>query len=69
MLNSLSHDFYDEEIEAFNTVAREVLGYDGVVRKVDSKTVIAVAWFPEQIEIVSRTKMSSMDNESEGPRR
>lgn len=66
VLNSLSHDFYDDEVEAFNTVAREVLGYDGVIRKVDSKIVIAVAWFPDQIEIVSRTKLSSLDNESEG---
>jgi hypothetical protein len=69
VLNDLSSDFYDDEIEAFNTVAQDVLGYDGVIRKVDSKTVIAVAWFPEQIELVSRTKISSMDNESEGPSR
>jgi hypothetical protein len=68
-LNDLSSEFYGREIKVLNTALRDVLGYDGVFRKVDSKIWIVAAWFPEQIQIISRTKVISHDHESTGPAR
>ncbi|MBI6882439.1 hypothetical protein [Pseudomonas putida] len=53
-LNSLSNDLFGPYIEAFNHAVKDVLGYDGLLAKVKNSWV-AVAWFPEQIEILSRT--------------
>jgi hypothetical protein len=51
-LNVLSSDFFGEHIEAFNTAVKKVLGYDGLLAKAAGKDWFAIAWFPEQIEIV-----------------
>lgn len=54
-LNRLSTDFYREHIEAFNNAVKDVLGYDGLLSN-ENGHWIAVAWFPEQIEIVQRIR-------------
>lgn len=65
-LNTLSYDFFGDHIEAFNLAVKEVLGYDGVIAK-NGKDWTAVAWFPDQIEIVSRTPKIQRTHEDEGP--
>ncbi len=50
-LNMLANDFYPDNVEAFNRMARAVTGFDGVIHRFD-KFIHLVAWFPEQIEIV-----------------
>jgi hypothetical protein len=65
-LNLLANDHYGDNIRELNTVLKDVLGYDGVVDTV-GRTMIAVAWFPEQIEFVQRIKNPKKELEEEGP--
>jgi hypothetical protein len=68
-LNDLSGDFYGKDVETFNRAARTVLGYDGVFREYAPNAWIVCAWFPEQIDIVSRIKVNSPENTPTGPGR
>lgn len=54
-LNLISNDFFRESIKEFNEAVRDILGYDSVIER-QGKSYCAVAWFPEQVEIISRTK-------------
>ncbi len=54
-LNMLSNDFYGLDIKEFNECIRDVLGYDSVVDHY-GKEIIVAAWFPEQIQIVSKMR-------------
>lgn len=54
-LNNLSNDFFLGEIRAFNDAVQKVLGYDGVIHRLDDrKNYFLIAWFPEQIKIIER---------------
>lgn len=54
-LNNLSNDFFQGEIRAFNDAVQKVLGYDGVIHRLDDrKNYFLIAWFPEQIKIIER---------------
>lgn len=53
-LNMISADFYGNHIEGFNCAVRDILGYDGLLAEAEDKHWIAVAWFPDQIQIVKR---------------
>jgi len=65
-LTKLSINFYGEHTEAFNTAVRDVLGYDGLIEVVEHETLV-VAWFPEQINIVSRVNPTLERDESLEP--
>ncbi len=58
----LSNDFFRGQTKAFNKAVQAVLGYDGVYENYGQKTHW-VAWFPEQIQVVSRK--STFDEEGE----
>ena len=53
-LNMIATDFFGQHTEAFNNGVKELLGYDGVIAKAEDNDWFAVAWFPEQIQIVER---------------
>lgn len=53
-LNQLSTDFFRTDVKGFNTVVRDVLGYDGVIREWADGPTHYVAWHEEQIEILER---------------
>lgn len=57
-LNSLSNDFFSGHEALFLRVVSEQTGYDGLIRRVGEQTH-AVAWFPEQIRILSRTELNA----------
>lgn len=66
-INSLANTFYgNDKIGELNQALKEVLGYDGVLHK-EGKSYIAVAWFPEQIEVVQRIKYQEKKLDDEGP--
>lgn len=66
-INALAYTFYgNDNIRELNQALKEVLGYDGVIHKED-KAYIAVAWFPEQIEVVQRIKVQEKSLDDEGP--
>lgn len=66
-INALAYTFYgNDNIRELNHALKEVLGYDGVIHKED-KAYIAVAWFPEQIEVVQRIKVQEKSLDDEGP--
>jgi hypothetical protein len=52
-LNTLSSDFYPESAAEFNRVAKELLGYDGVIEYFSKDANICI-WCREDIEIISR---------------
>jgi len=54
MLFSLASDMFDDHIDIFNQAVRDVLGYDGMVRKHSSGVTHVCAWFPEQIKVIDR---------------
>lgn len=64
-LNSISNDFYRGEEARFLKVVFNTTGFDGLVRKVQAQTH-AVAWMPDQIEIIERYDASS-DLEAQQP--
>lgn len=66
-LNMIATDFFGDHISEFNAAVRDILGYDGLIADAGNKHWIAVAWFPEQIEIVSRItpRDPSIDYQSE----
>ena len=55
-LINLENDFFRGYEAEFRKAVNEVLGYDGVVHEFDSGIKHYVAWFPEQIKIISRYK-------------
>lgn len=66
-INTLAYTFYgNENIRELNQALKEVLGYDGVLHT-EGKNYVAVAWFPEQIEVVQRIKYQQNKLDDEGP--
>jgi len=49
-LTTLANDFYPRDVQAFNTIVRNVTGYDGVIGGENVENAIIVAWFPNQIK-------------------
>lgn len=67
VLNQLSYDFYDGNVEAFYHIIRDMLGYDGVYREIEGLEIV-VAWFPEQADIVKYHKPDArFDAEMDDP--
>lgn len=56
LFNHLSTDFFRGHVEQFNHAIRTEFGYDGVISKLDDRTHY-VAWFPEQICIVTTSEL------------
>lgn len=52
-LNTLSSDFYPESAAEFNRVAKDLLGYDGVIEYFSKDANICI-WCKEDIQIISR---------------
>lgn len=65
-LNAVTGDFYGEHIGELNKVLKDVLGYDGLILR-ENKRILAVAWFPEQVEIVQRITYRKLELAEEGP--
>lgn len=53
-LNMIATDFFGQHTEAFNHAVKDLLGYDGLIARAEDNDWFAVAWFPEQIQIVER---------------
>lgn len=69
-LNMIATDFFGDHIEEFNTAVKGILGYDGLLANAGDNHWVAVAWFPDQIQIVQRipyTEPSLHDDEGATP--
>ncbi|MHD0645055.1 hypothetical protein ACYPKM_05470 [Pseudomonas aeruginosa] len=58
-LKSICMDCFPKDSPAFLRAVRRVLGYDGVL-DVRADEIRAVAWFPEQLQIVKRLHLSHL---------
>lgn len=58
---NIENDFfsYEHGSNDFRTAIHNVLGYDGVIQKINNNETHYVAWFPFQIKIVGRAAMDT----------
>jgi hypothetical protein len=52
-LNQIANEFFEGQMGQLTSALHDVTGYDGLIRKC-GKDVTIMAWFPDQVEIVSR---------------
>jgi len=55
-LFSIANDMYSGQVEAFNRAVLGILGHDGVVHRLRGGGAHYIAFFPEQIRVVGRTR-------------
>lgn len=56
-LFSIANDIYGDDVEAFNRAVEKIFGYDGVVvRFPESRHSHYIAFFPQQIRLVEKTR-------------
>lgn len=65
-LFNVANDFFPDHVAQFNKAVFEVLGYDGVVQTFPDGQVHYVAFFPEQIQIVTKEQLAPLEASQDG---